>query len=176
MFKLLDSFDITANFWEVNKQLKVVEPFASLWKEDKSKDKSHSSRIMWGVALAYDADSKYINYSEVDRKKIIAKDWLLDKDFKWKDYSKLTEAYQEMFVNEALRTKREFENKLAERRVLINSTEYNLENIKFLDEIVCNTEKLIKILVYLNKELEHSTTEAVTHGGTEESATEKNLI
>ena len=176
MFKLLDSFDVSANFWEVNRQLKVMEPFASLWKEDKSKDKSHSSRIMWGVALAYDADSKYANYSEVDRKKIIAKDWMMDKDFKWKDYSKITEAYQEAFVTEALRTKREFEEKLAERRILLRETPYTLENIKFLDDVVANTDRMIKILAFLNKELETTTAEAQTHGGTEESAVEKGII
>ena len=48
---ILEGFDTDVNFWKLHPQLKVPLPFASIYKEDKSKSKSKSSQIMWAIAL-----------------------------------------------------------------------------------------------------------------------------
>lgn len=175
-FSILDSFDPVANFWEVNKQLKVMSPFAKLYNEDKSTGKATSSRIMWGIALVYDPKSKYSSFPEADRKALIAKDWMMDRSFKWQAYKELSEVYQSCYVSQAKRSKKAFEEKLNERDIFINSTPYTMDNAKLLDDILTNTDKLYKILTYLDAKLEGETAATVTHGDQQESVTEEQKL
>ena len=80
---ILEAFDTDVNFWQLHPQLKVPLPFASIYKEDKSKAKSKSSQIMWAIALLVDPDSKFSNISFPTRKNMIAKDYLKDESFDW---------------------------------------------------------------------------------------------
>lgn len=175
-FKLLDSFDTSANFWEVNKQLKVIEPFATFYNSDKSKNKSDSSRIMWGVALVFDPNSKYNNYPESDRKTLVARDWLMNKSFKWSDYSNIIDGFIDVLLTRVERTKRIFEKKLEDREKFLDQTPYTLENAKDLDSIVSNTSKLIEILEYLDSKIGKEERTGKTQGDQQESASEEQKI
>lgn len=47
-------FDIEVDFWSNNNQLKHVQPYKQLYDEDKSKNKTDSSKVMWCVWLLLD--------------------------------------------------------------------------------------------------------------------------
>ena len=83
---ILEGFNTDLNFWKLHPQLKVPLPFASILEEDKSKNKSKSSQIMWAIALLADPDSKFSNISYNTRKDMIAKDYLKDTKFDWSKY------------------------------------------------------------------------------------------
>ena len=70
---ILNGFDTDVNFWKLNPQLKVPLAFADILKQDKSKNKSKSSQIMWAIALLVDPDSKFSNISFQTRKDMISK-------------------------------------------------------------------------------------------------------
>ena len=67
------------NFWLLNPQLKVTEPFKSTWKLDKDKDKKKSSEMMFALAMVYDPASKYRNLPEADRISLLEEDYLSGK-------------------------------------------------------------------------------------------------
>ena len=41
------------NFWDVNKELLILEQFSKYYSDDKSKDKQDSSKILWAVFYAF---------------------------------------------------------------------------------------------------------------------------
>ena len=98
---ILEGFDTDVNFWKLHPQLKVPLPFASIYKEDKSKSKSKSSQIMWAIALLVDPDSKFSNISYPTRKDIIAKDHLKDEKFDWGKYKEAMVYYERSLVSPA---------------------------------------------------------------------------
>jgi len=44
-----DNINHLANFWELNPTFMLYKPFDALYKEDKSKDKVESSKVMWFI-------------------------------------------------------------------------------------------------------------------------------
>ena len=77
--QILNNFDTESNFWKINPQLVFPKEFSNLRGKDKSRDKKISSKIMWGIALLLDPDSKFSNIPFNDRKKMIARDYLQEK-------------------------------------------------------------------------------------------------
>lgn len=175
-WNLLESFDTEANFWEINKQLKVMSPFSDLYKNDKSKNKQDSSKLMWGVALAFDPNSKYHNFPEKDRATLVAKDWFIDKSFDWDKYKDLTKQYMNCFLTPTERSMRAFKNKIDERERLLEQYPYTIDNAKMLDDIITNTDKIMKVIDYLEKKLGTEDSSGATVADREESAVEKGLI
>ena len=112
----LTNFDIGANYWEIDPQLKVIEPFATLYKEDKSKKKSNSSLTMWAIALFADPESRFKNLSEDKKKELIEKDYIRHKckDFDWKSLAEGIEVYRSLYITQAQRSLIDWENKLKE--------------------------------------------------------------
>ena len=71
----LHNFDIKSSYWKIDPQLKAIEPFATLYKNDKSKGKSNSSLIMWAIALFTDPESRLAKLSKARKQEIIQKDY-----------------------------------------------------------------------------------------------------
>lgn len=72
----------SGNFWELNPHMIYVEPFATLYSNDKSKNKDKSSKDMWCVLWLTDPDedvNKY--YRIVDRDERIKICKLFNADF-----------------------------------------------------------------------------------------------
>lgn len=49
-----EKFNIEENFWKLNPQVKHIKPYSMLYRKDKSKDKSVSSKQMWCIWLYMD--------------------------------------------------------------------------------------------------------------------------
>ena len=175
---LLNSFDIDANIWEIEPQLKIPKIFADLYNADKTKNKAHSSKIMWAIALLVDIsdDNKYRNLREEDRKELIISDYLKDEVFRFEDHKDLIDMYTELHMSKIERELRQQELKLEERAKFINDTKYDLETGDKLDKFLINTGKLYEQIKSLRDQIRAERDGGNTKGGMTESASEKGII
>ncbi len=174
MGSTLSNFDIGKDFWALEPQFKIIEPFSSLYKADKSKKKTNSSLIMWAIALFSDKDSKLAKLSVDEKENIIKNDYLKDiKDFNWEEYGEFIEVYYKLHTSQVQRSLIDFEVKLQERDKFLKKTKYNLENAKDLDTIMANTSKLFDLYEKLLERIEEESAEGITKGGRKESASER---
>ena len=77
MVKLNPPFNIKDIFWDTNPEYIYIEPFDSLYANDKSKNKDKSSRIMWSFWL-YTSKSQYNsikNLPQDQKVKVIKRYW-----------------------------------------------------------------------------------------------------
>lgn len=177
---VIGNFDIDANFWELNPIFKVLGKFANFYKNDKSGNRRISSKIMWAVSLFADTDkeNRLRNFSEKDRKKLIAEDYLKDEKFDWEKYEQYVDYYRETQLTAAKRSLMKLKTKLEEREEWITSTPYTMENARELDTILANTDKLFSLSARLEAQIEKEENEASgdVRGGRTESLTEQKII
>lgn len=162
------------NFWVLNPQLKVAEPFKSLFKGDKDKDKKASSKVMFAIAMIYDPASKYRNLPINDRLELMQEDYLLGKVILDTD---LIEQYIKLTQSPAQRNLIENYNLLDKRTTFIKTLEYTIEKSKDIDTMFANTEKIYKALGIAKAEVakEEGTTSS-TKGGQELSLADQGEI
>jgi len=130
---LLKSFNTNENFWEMNPQFRVIQPFKGLHNSDKSRGKGKSSKIMWFVAQVAD-DSKENIFKNVlyeERIQLLSLDFMEEADF-FDNNKELLEAlidqYENFHTTPALRALREMNEKLMERAKFIKNTEYTMDS------------------------------------------------
>jgi hypothetical protein len=88
--KLVTIFDVEENFWDINPQFKVALSFKDLYKNDKSKGRKDSSKLMWFIAYIYDPGSLYYNLPLQEKEEVIGEDFMDDINYANKHKSKLT--------------------------------------------------------------------------------------
>jgi len=170
---ILNSFNIKANFWQVNPQLCAVDPLATLYNGDKSKDKSDSSKIMWAIALVFDIESKYFNIPLDDRKKIIARDYLKNDKFDFNKYKEYIEFYEKLTLTPARRHLIIWNNKLDEKTTFLEGLQYNEQTAELIEKLLISNTKLYAELERISEELVKEGDSGIVKGGSEESISEK---
>lgn len=175
---LLTTFDSDANFWKLNPQLLIPEPLAKLYKEDKSKEKIDSSKIMWAICFLLDPseDNKFRGFPEEDRKELIITDFIQDSKFKFENYQKIIDWYTENRLTKVERELLNWRNKLEERSKFIADTSYSIETADALDKIMANTDKLFNQLERVEKQYQKEQIESKDKGGKEASLSDKGMI
>lgn len=108
------------NFWTYNPQYKII--FNNLYNKDKSKDKEHSSRIMWGILLSVHPKSDFYNLPNKDE--LIEKDFIKLKEFKWSDYQETIETIKDMFLSQAERSLANWEDYMKKRDAYLKTIRY----------------------------------------------------
>jgi hypothetical protein len=100
---VLKNFDDKQNFWQVNPHFKLLGAFKEFYKNDRSRGKEESSRIMWAVAFRLDPSENniYRNLSDDDKCKYLAKDFLKNEKFDWDTYSPIIDFYKSMILTQA---------------------------------------------------------------------------
>jgi len=89
------------NFWDVNKELLILEQFSKYYSDDKSKDKQDSSKILWAVFYAYSPDSKFFNYP--NKLEVLSKDFIKNPKFKWESIRDIIDAFKNLVLSDAER-------------------------------------------------------------------------
>lgn len=168
------------NFWEINPQFTLVNPFAKMYKLDESKNKETSSKYMWAVFfLCYPHESKNIlaNYPESEKKEYITKNYFPEID--WND-NLFAECLEEFpmkgmtFIQRALKDERD---SLAQRAQFLRNTEYSLKTASVLDRMRTNTEEIYENLRIALEKFETEQEEiGRVWGGREESISEQGLL
>jgi hypothetical protein len=173
--KILNNFEVGANFWIMNPQLRIPEAFAVLHDKDQSKDCRKSSKIMWAIALLIDPDSKFSNAPYKDRLKLISNDYLKKEDFDWDKYKEAITYYENMLLTPAKRQVVIWNRKMDEKTVYLDTLTYE-EDSEVIEKLLISNAKLYVELERINKQLEKEESDGVAHGGREESASERGLI
>ena len=175
---ILDSFDLTRNFWDVNTGFGIVKEFQEFRKSDKSKNKALSSKTMWAIALLVHTKSKFANLQYEDRLKLINDDFLTEKDSLDPEdkHISLVEDFQRLGMTRTQRVSRQWGDKLDERFKFIDSVPYTLDNVETLDKVMANTDKLWKHYITCLKDLEDEAASTQVMGGAAESLSEQNRI
>lgn len=175
---LLNSFDTDANIWEVEPQLKIPKVFAELYKNDKSKGKAHSSKIMWAIALLVDNSeaNKFRNLPTDEKKLFLAEDYLGDVAFNWDEYAHLIEEYEKFSLSNLERSLYTYELKLEERTNFIKNEQYTLETALALDKIITGTKPIFELISKLRDDINKEKSSGETKGDMEESASEKGEV
>lgn len=188
MSKILDSFDIGVNFWEVNKEFKAIGPTKLLWKNDKSRGKENSSKVMWAIVQVYDLDSKFAGIEEPERKILIAKDYYDDPSLFERDSVKeLSTFFLECTDTAARKALREWNDKMIERAIFMKQTSYTIGepdergNLKggtaiILDTMMKNTKTLYDNLALINEQLAKEDAAGIGKGGKTASLADSGLI
>lgn len=170
--KVIESWEIEANFWKINPQFLVPQVFRKLYNEDKSKDKSQSSKILWGIALFNDFDSKYRQLDETQRRELVARDYFKDPKFEWNNYKEQIQAW-DLFKSIMQRQAEQWERIMNEKRIFLDNLEYNQQNCELIETLMLSTEKLNKGYDSIMEKLAQEGNGGVVLGGGLESMLEK---
>lgn len=101
--------DEDGSFWEQNKALAYMSPFAEFKKTDKKSD-----IIMKAIYLAYDSKSRFYNMSLSEKQEDISKHLIKDAKFNWADYEEIIEAYKDKCRTDAQKRIDEIRDELDE--------------------------------------------------------------
>lgn len=173
--KIIESWDIHGNFWNLNPQFKLPKEFASLYTSDKSKNKEDSSRIMWAIALYADFDSKYRQIPDEERKNLIATDLLRNKDFDWKTVQPQIDAWN-LFKTAAMRQMVEWERFMNEKSKFMSTLTYDASSAEIIEKLLLSNSKLYDEYQKINERLAQEGEAGTVFGGGIESASERGEI
>jgi hypothetical protein len=177
--KVIESWDIQANFWDVNPQLKVPAVFNKLYVEDKSKGKAHSSKLMWAVAFFSDFESKYRPLSEPERIKLICEDILgkiaEDASFKWETLDPYIKAW-ERYKSVPMKQMAEWERLMNEKTEYLKTLKYCAETADEIEKRLLSNTKLYSEYEEIMSRLVQDGEGGTMLGGAMESLTEKGEI
>lgn len=172
---VVDSYTEGANFWELNQQFKVAEPFKSLYKGDKSKGKKDSSMMMWFIAFCYDRTSKYFKLSrdgEDGKHYVIGSDYCGNSNF-YEDNQEVLDPCIAMFVKMEYtameRHLKKWEDLLDKRTKFLDTQEYTLENFEDLDKMAVGTKKVSDTIKDIMDSLAKEDNSGTVKGGAQPS-------
>lgn len=182
MESILSNFDIEnpKNFWKLYPSFKTPALYLAFYKADKSKGKTKSSLIMWGLMHIYDKTelNPYKSLDTEDRIDIINEDLLNDPGYNWDKHADLMDLTSRLLQSEEERMLYSFEAYLEKRRKFIDKTQQELTftNIKDLDSIIKRNDDNMKELKRLRDFVEHKGDKARMRGDIVLSALEEGLI
>lgn len=163
MYDILDSFDISADFFKVNQQLAIMFP-------------GIDSSTMWAITLIYHPQSKFRNVSFPERKKIIEEDYLLKElDIEDEKIAKAIEVFNKHCLTKKQQFLNNWERKLEEREEFIGNIEYNANTYELLDKMMASTQKLWQQYFQCLKDVNEEASTYVT-GNSIESLSESGEI
>lgn len=169
---MIQVFDIEQNFWDIYPDFKIALSFKDLHKQDKSRGKVNSSKLMWFVAYTRDMNSKFYNLHQEEKDAIIGADYMKDENFysnNKKDIDPLIKDYIKLMYTPSRQHLIDWDTKLLQRSQLIGSIPYTLENYEELDKMASNTPKIYKAISDLRAELDKEEGEGSLKGGAMES-------
>ncbi len=192
MNSLAKVWNPTENYWSLHPMMTVLGEFKSYYQQDKTKDKSESSRIMWAIAMLLDphTDNALRSTETTDRVRIIVEDYLEEPEFDWEHpyvVALITE-YKFLAMTHLERQVTNFETKLEQRDRFLADTDYTLDSYseksksvvkgtaKELDGMMINTSKLNGEYRSLKEALEAAENAGDMKGGATESAGESGAL
>lgn len=176
------AFTPTANFWLVNPQFTIKEPFKSLYKEDRSKDKKDTSKLMWFVAFGYDPSpvNVFRNVPTKEKHEVIGSDYMEDPKFYDKNKAqldKLIDAFLANYITPSQRHLMEWESLVEKRTNFIKNQEYDLATFEDLDKMAIGTEKILNTFKKIKEEiLKEQNSDGAAKGDRELSLSDKGDI
>lgn len=165
---MIDTFDIEQNFWDIYPDFKIAMSFKDLYKQDKSRGKVNSSKLMWFLVYTTDLNSKFYKLSQEEKYFIIGNDYLGNSNFyeeNKKQLDILIQDYIRLSFTPAQKQLRAWDLKSEERASFIASMPYNFETYEDLDKMAVNTSKIYKELETIKDALAKEEGEGNMKGG-----------
>lgn len=125
---MITQFNTDENFWKLYPDFKVMEPFVTLYTEDKSKEKLISSTIMWGIALAESHESSWYNLN--DKYQRIKEDFIKSKDLDWSIYESHIQQFKETQLSQAEKSLTAWNELMSKRDRYLKNQEYYFDEYK----------------------------------------------
>ena len=178
---ILNTLDTTANFWVLNKQLRVA--FNSYYKADKSKGKETSSMAMWAIVLTHHPRSAFANMDLENRKKLAVKEMELGLEGKelknfFKDREKEIETFKRLCLSRPQRTLDYWQKDLDDRQAFLSTIEYKIETpsdlLDLKEKWMKDTNNHWKSYIQCLKDVQEE--EDSSREGSVESISDKGLI
>lgn len=159
------------NFWDANKQLTYFTPYAQFLKKE---GKRRSGRIMTAIWMAYDPKSMAQQSGGREEKEIlrdIASNFLNEKNFVWKKYKDIIDAYKMDCLTKIEKELVYWESELKSRRIYQKSLPWDTAR-KEKDEMLKTQKQLYKDYLEVVKEVKKERTENRYYGNTQKSLLE----
>ncbi len=172
--RVIESWDIQGNFWKCNPQFTTIEPYQTLYKEDK-KNKEDSSKQMWAYALLCDMESKYRQVGYTQRKELIARDYIKDKKFDWNKHQKFLDGW-EIFKTPMEKQLEQWKRFIHEKNELMTTLKLTEDNWETIEKMVLSNGKLQDEYDKIMKRINQEEDAGVVMGGATESLTESGVI
>ena len=170
----LIEISIEENFWELNPHIKYITQFKELYEKDKSKDKTKSSRQMWGITLFVSPQSPYRRIEETQRKQEVIN--YLNSLSTWEEIEPLFKPFEDLCLTEKQQLFKSWGDKLKSREQFIRATDYKTTTFKMLDEMMSQTEKMWKMYSNVEKDMIEEEQQARIKGGRKKSKSERKEI
>jgi hypothetical protein len=140
--KRTEVFDVDKDYWECFPEMKKHPLFSKYYKEDKSKNKLKSAKIMWALHLVCHPKSMMYH----DPNKLNNVEGLLPKNWDWdlKSTSVDLEEYKSIMLTEAQRALVDWDDMIKKRSAYLKQQDYNLETGNDLDKLHKNTYAIYK--------------------------------
>lgn len=150
------------SFWKEFPGIEYHSVFNKMYKNDKSRGKVSSSKIMWAIHLLVHPSSNL--YNDPNKEETIIKTFLKDSSFKWNKYEEEVYAYKDIALTVAekalqnwneLMTMRDKSLKDMYKKALEEGDAGSLVN---LDKMIANTAKLFQDYSKIKKDYEEEKT------------------
>ncbi len=173
--RVIESWDIQSSFWKQNPQFTTIEPYQTLYKEDKSKTKDDSSKHMWAYSLLCDTESKYRQVGYAQRKELIARDYLKDKKFDWTQHQKFIDGW-ELFKTPMEKQLEQWKRFIHEKNELMSTMKLTEDNWETIEKMVLSNGKLQDEYDKITKRINQEEDSGIVMGGAVESLIESGVI
>lgn len=166
------------NFWELNHHLTLVSPFSKLYKEDKSKNKEVSSKIMWCVFWMKDPDEEYNKFYRIGEEerldicKSFCKEFNPDKTI----IADCLSRYESLCLDADEMAYKLQKDQLISLSRFLTEQPINLETVETLIKLKAQMPKIFQDFDKISKMYEKNKTEKRIYGGRKMTARERNII
>ena len=131
--KYVDSYQgAETPFWECFPVLKEFGLFKKLYKEDRSKGKNQSSKVMWYLTLVKDVDSEFYSMDEEEQDEVLNEVLELDVE-KYvgskEELRMLLKAFEDFISCPITKSIRKLESKMVERDEFITNSKYTFDEL-----------------------------------------------
>ena len=176
---VVSDFSTKANFWELNPQLILMQPFHKLYQLDGGAEQS--SKFMWAVYFICDPDesvNKFFKFGKEGVQEMLEETYFKEESPDWNNtiYEECLEAYPEMCLTTIQRAFMMKKRALMKRAKYLNEADYNASSMKDLDSAHSKTAKIIEEYDKIEEKFFAELNKARVKGGREESKSERNEI
>lgn len=131
-------FTPDTNFWELNPQLIIMNPFAKLYDADKTKDKRKSSIQMWTVFFMCDPDeqvNKFYRRPFAERKQTLIETYSKDVDWEEENFVECMDMYPHLCLSAIERALKEEVDSTVERARFLKEQKYSLDRTQIIGAV-----------------------------------------
>jgi hypothetical protein len=167
MRSIVEQYNPEVNFWEINSQYTVINPFRKIWSSDKTRGKKSTSDLMWAICLIYHpkSDLYYVPDKEVRISMDLLKVKKSDIDSFWEENKQYVDAFLDTVLTQGERSLISWETRMKQRDTFLSEQHYHFgyvdeegneykDNTKALDDMNSKTGKFYEEFFKIKKDIE----------------------